>query len=375
MTAAKLSRIMVVVGTRPEAIKMSPLVLALDRSPDLFHRILLSTGQHREMLDQALSDFGLKPDSELGLMTADQSLPALTAAAMAGVAGAINELSPDALLVQGDTTTAMVTALAAFYAGVPVGHVEAGLRTGDRRQPFPEEINRRLISQLATWHYAPTQTAVDALLHERINPDSILLTGNTVVDALLFVSARVGDPPPTKGRRLILVTAHRRESFGEPLRELCRALVDIVRRNPDVDVIYPVHLNPRVRGTVFPILDNEPRIQLTDPVAYSELVMLMKRCYLVLTDSGGIQEEAPVLGKPVLVLREVTERPEAVTAGTVRVIGTDRGLIVAETERLLNDHDAYSGMARAVSPYGDGLAAERIVAHLSANAPRRSVPD
>lgn len=359
-----------VVGTRPEAIKMSPLVLALDRRPERFARILLSTGQHREMLDQALADFGLKPDHELGLMTADQSLAALTSAAMTGVARAVGELKPDVLLVQGDTTTAMVAALAAFYAGVPVGHVEAGLRTGDRKQPFPEEINRRLISSLATWNYAPTQTAVDALLREGVDPASILLTGNTVVDALLHISATVADAPAEGGRRLLLVTAHRRESFGEPMRELSLALFDIVRRNPDVDVVYPMHMNPRVRETVIPILGSEPRIQLTDPVSYRELVALMKRCYLVLTDSGGIQEEAPVFGKPVLVLREVTERPEAVTAGTVKVVGTNRARIVAETEKLLHDADAYAAMARAVSPYGDGTAAERIVNDLAAKAPQ-----
>jgi UDP-N-acetylglucosamine 2-epimerase len=348
---------------------MSPLVLALDRRPERFKRILLSTGQHREMLDQALADFGLKPDHELGLMTAGQSLAALTSAAMTGVARAIGELKPDVLLVQGDTTTAMVAALAAFYAGIPVGHVEAGLRTGDRRRPFPEEINRRLISSLATWNYAPTQTAVDALLREGTDPASILLTGNTVVDALFHISASVGDPPAETGRRLLLVTAHRRESFGEPMRELSLALLDIVQRNRDVEVVYPVHMNPRVRETVFPILGSEPRIRLTDPVSYRDLVTLMKRCYLVLTDSGGIQEEAPVFGKPVLVLRDVTERPEAVTAGTVKVVGTNRERIVAETERLLHDADAYAAMARAVSPYGDGTAAERIVNDLSEKAP------
>jgi UDP-N-acetylglucosamine 2-epimerase (non-hydrolysing) len=365
-----ISRVVVVVGTRPEAIKMSPLVLAFDRRPERFERILLSTGQHREMLDQALEDFGLKPDDDLGLMTADQSLPVLTSAAMTGVARAIDELKPDALLVQGDTTTAMVAALAAFYAGVPVGHVEAGLRTGDRLQPFPEEINRRLISSLATWHYAPTQTAVDALLREGTDPASVVLTGNTVVDALLHISASVGDVPTTTGRRLLLVTAHRRESLGEPMRELCLALLDVVRRNPDVEVVYPVHMNPRVRETVFSLLGDEPRIHLTDPVSYRDLVILIKRCYLVLTDSGGIQEEAPVFGKPVLVLREVTERPEAVTAGTVKIVGTDRARIVAETERLLRNVDAYAAMARAVSPYGDGMAAERIINHLSDKVPR-----
>jgi len=349
---------------------MGPVVLALDRRPERFERILLSTGQHREMLDQALEDFGLKPDDDLGLMTADQSLAVLTSAAMTGVARTIDELKPDALLVQGDTTTAMVAALAAFYAGVPVGHVEAGLRTGNRRQPFPEEINRRLISSLASWHYAPTQTAVDALLREATDPASVLLTGNTVVDALRHISAGVGDVSTATDRRLLLVTAHRRENLGEPIQELCLALLDIVRRNPDVEVVYPVHMNPRVRETVFPLLADEPRIQLTDPVSYRDLVTLMKRCYLVLTDSGGIQEEAPIFGKPVLVMRDVTERPEAVTAGTVKIVGTDRALILAETERLLHDAHAYAAMARAVSPYGDGRAAERIIEHLSEKAPR-----
>ena len=365
-----ISRVVVVVGTRPETIKMGPVVLALDARPERFERILLSTGQHREMLDQALEDFGLKPDSDLGLMTAGQSLAGLTAAVVTAVARAIDELRPDVVLVQGDTTTAMVAALAAFYAGVPVGHVEAGLRTGNRRQPFPEEINRRLISSLASWHYAPTQTAVDALIREGIDPASVMLTGNTVVDALLRISAGLGDISPATDRRLLLVTAHRRENLGEPIQELCLALLDIVRRNPDVEIVYPVHMNPRVRETVFPLLADQPRIQLTDPVSYRTLVTLMKRCYLVLTDSGGIQEEAPVFGKPVLVMRDVTERPEAVTAGTVKIVGTDRALIVAETERLLHDADAYAAMARAVSPYGDGRAAERIIEHLSERAPR-----
>lgn len=350
---------------------MAPIFARLKAMPEDFRATLCVTGQHREMLDQALSDFGLAPDYDLNVMTEKQSLGDLSASLLMALSRLLDELRPDVVLVQGDTTSATMAALAAFYAHVPVGHVEAGLRTGDRYNPFPEEINRRLISRLSTWHYAPTQTAYDALLKEGTDRDNIFLTGNTVVDALLHVAHEVGEPPVTSDR-MILVTAHRRESFGQPFKELCLALRDLVDRNRNVRIVYPVHLNPNVHGPAHTILSGVPRLKLIEPVAYRELVLLLKSCYMALTDSGGIQEEAPALGKPVLVLREMTERPEGVAAGTAKVVGMNRAAIVRETELLLRDREAYDRMARAVSPYGDGRAAERIVGHLANLALPRS---
>lgn len=357
--------VMSVVGTRPEVIKLAPVLKALKEQPDKFKSILCSTGQHREMLDQTLDAFDLVTDRDLKVMVPGQTLTGLTASVVTAFDAAISDFKPDVVLVQGDTTSAMVCALAAFYARVPVGHVEAGLRTGDRYNPFPEEINRRIISSLATWHYAPTEGAVQALLREGVDAQAVLLTGNTVVDALLHVAARVGDSEPPAGERMILVTAHRRESFGKPFEDLCLALRDIVERNPDVRIIYPVHLNPHVREPVHRILGGLERLELREPVSYADMVRLMKSCHLVLTDSGGVQEEAPVFGKPVLVLRETSERPEAVAAGVAKIVGTDRGRIVEETETLLKDHEAYLRMSRAISPYGDGQAAGRIARHLA----------
>lgn len=347
---------------------MAPIVMRLQAMPVDFRATLCVTGQHREMLDQTLSDFGLVPDYDLNVMTEGQSLSELSARLLGAFSRLLDDLRPDIVLVQGDTTSATMAALAAFYLHVPVGHVEAGLRTGDRYSPFPEEINRRLISRLATWHYAPTQTAYDALLKEGTDAAEILLTGNTVVDAFLQVAHEVGDAPPTPDR-MILVTAHRRESFGRPFEELCLALRDLIERNPDVRIVYPVHLNPNVRGPAQTMLSGLLRLKLIEPVAYRELVLLLKSCYIVLTDSGGVQEEAPALGKPVLVLRELTERPEGVAAGTAKMVGMNRAAIVRETERLLRDREAYERMARAVSPYGDGRASERIVGHLASLAP------
>jgi UDP-N-acetylglucosamine 2-epimerase (non-hydrolysing) len=355
---------MSLMGTRPEVIKLSPVHMALERRPETFDSLLCVTAQHREMLDRAMADFGITAHEDLDLMVPGQELSDLSGRVLEAVTRMLRRVSPHVLLVQGDTTSAAMGALAAFYERIPVGHVEAGLRTGDPYDPFPEEINRRIITDVATWHYAPTQTAVDALLREGVRADAVTLTGNTVVDALLFMSQQVGEPPAPENR-LILVTAHRRESFGPSFEAICLALRDIVRRNPDVEIVYPVHLNPNVRRPVESILGAEPRVELREPVSYRELVGLMKASYLVLTDSGGIQEEAPVLGKPVLVMRRVTERPEAVAAGAARLVGTDRTRIVEETERLLKDPDAYSKMARPVSPYGDGHAAERIASHLA----------
>lgn len=357
-------RVMAVVGTRPEAIKLAPVLSRLRENAERFTTVLCSTGQHREMLAQTLEAFGLTADQDLDVMVANQTLADLTANVMRAVALAIDNDRPDLVLVQGDTTTAMISALAAFYARVPVGHVEAGLRTGNRYNPFPEEINRLIISSLATWHYAPTEAAVTALLREGKDPQCIFLTGNTVVDALLQMSAQVEPAPVTPGHRLILVTAHRRESFGEAFENVCLALRDLVERNANVLIVYPVHLNPNVQEPVYRILGDTPRVELREPVSYPELVRLMKSCYLILTDSGGIQEEAPALGKPVLVLRETSERPEAIAAGTAKLVGTDRQTIVRETESLLHDEARYLRMARAISPYGDGHAAERIVHHL-----------
>lgn len=351
-------------GTRPEVIKLAPVHFELRRRSREFVSMLCLTGQHREMLDRAMEDFGLNADHDLNLMVDGQGLADLTARVVESVTRLLRDVRPDVLLVQGDTTSAAMGALSAFYERIPVGHVEAGLRTGDRYNPFPEEINRRLISAVATWHYAPTATAVDALLREAIAAKSIVMAGNTVVDALLFIASRLEKPVVSEGR-LILVTAHRRESFGADFESICHALRDVVHSHPDVRVVYPVHLNPNVREPALRILGGEPRIELMKPVGYRTLVSLMMSAYIVLTDSGGIQEEAPVFGKPVLVLRQVTERPEAVEAGVAKIVGTDRAVIVAETERLLDDPAAYARMARSVSPYGDGHAAERIVEHLA----------
>lgn len=357
-------QVLSVFGTRPEAIKMAPVVKELEKHSDNIESIVCVTGQHREMLDQVLSLFEIKPQIDLNLMEPNQTLASLTAKAITSLTDVIASVEPDVVLVQGDTATAMVASLASFYQKVPVGHVEAGLRTYDRYSPFPEEINRRLISVLATYNFAPTQTAVDALLAEGFPKESIFLTGNTVVDALLMTVRKDYELDigfPLLSDKLILVTAHRRENFGKPFENICIALKEIALRNPEVEIVYPVHLNPNVRKTVYQVLKNQERIHLIEPLEYKKFAHLMNRSYLILTDSGGIQEEAPVLGKPVLVLRRETERPEAVEAGAVKVVGTDTENIINETERLLYDKDEYSRMSKAISPYGDGHAAERIV--------------
>jgi len=369
-----MTKVLVAFGTRPEAIKLAPVIHRLAADPARFRTHVCVTAQHREMLDQVLSFFSIRPDRDLALMRPDQTLPALTAAALTAMAGVLAAERPDLVMVQGDTTTTMATALAAFYARIPIAHVEAGLRTGDRFAPFPEEVNRRVTSLVADWHFAPTARARDALLAEGVAPERIHVTGNTVVDALLAARARLataGVPSPAlaalggDARPVVLVTAHRRESFGAGLRDVCLAVRDLVERNADLVAVFPVHLNPRVRAAVEEALGavatRNPRLVLTEPVGYPDLVWLLDRCRLVLTDSGGIQEEAPTFRKPVLVMREVTERPEGVAAGVARVVGTDRARIVAETERLLRDPAAYAAMAAAENPYGDGRAAERIV--------------
>jgi UDP-N-acetylglucosamine 2-epimerase len=358
-------RVLCVFGTRPEAIKMAPVVRALAAPSSGLEPVVCVTDQHREMLDQVLEFFDVTPDHRLGVMQAGQTPSEVAARVLERLPAVLEDVEPAAVLVQGDTTTTVAAALAAFHARLPVGHVEAGLRTHRLDSPFPEEGNRRLTTVMARWHFAATPGARDNLLHERVPAAHIVVTGNPVVDALLWAVERLGDRrivrlPADEARRLILVTAHRRESFGAPFLELCRALRELADRNPDVELAYPVHLNPQVQAPVRRVLGGHPRIHLLPPVGYSELVDLLRRSHLVLTDSGGIQEEAPSLGKPVLVLRDTTERGEGIAAGTARLVGTARRRIVAETERLLRDPAAYEVMARAHNPYGDGDAGERI---------------
>lgn len=344
---------------------MAPLVQALEARPGEAKCVVCVTAQHREMLDQVLDWFGIEPDIDLDLMQPDQSLSDLTARALTNVTDVIRDVKPDAVLAQGDTTTVMTTALAAFYERVSFGHVEAGLRTRDLRNPFPEEANRHLAGVLATYHFAPTQTAVDALLAEGTDAKRIHQTGNTVIDALQWTVAQPHtldlDVPLDGPERLILITAHRRESFGEEFEHICHALRQLAERNPDVRLIYPVHLNPNVQKPVYDILSGVPRVHLVAPLPYPDFAHLMNESTLVITDSGGLQEEAPALGKPVLVMRHTTERPEAIEAGTARLVGTDTTRIVEEAERLLHDPAAYAEMATAISPFGDGHAARRIV--------------
>jgi UDP-N-acetylglucosamine 2-epimerase (non-hydrolysing) len=360
-------RVLCVFGTRPEAIKLAPVVRALAAPSSGLEPVVCVTDQHREMLEPVLDFFDLRPDHRLGVMRPNQSPNDVAARVLQRLPTVIDVVRPSVVLVQGDTTTTMAAALAAFHVRTPVGHVEAGLRTHRLDSPFPEEANRRLTTTLAQWHFAPTAQARDSLLDERVPASRILVTGNPVVDALLWAVDRLSGRscgirvPVAAGRRLVLVTAHRRESFGPPFVELCRALRELVQRNPDVELVYPVHLNPQVQTVARSILDRCPRIHLLPPVGYPQLVDLLRRCHLVLTDSGGIQEEAPSLGKPVLVMRDVTERSEGIEAGTARLVGTSRRRIVEETERLLRDPAAYDAMARAHSPYGDGQASARIV--------------
>jgi len=369
-------RILSVVGTRPEAIKMAPLIgaLAVDSR---FSSSLCVTAQHRQMLDQVLQLFDLAPDFDLDIMKPGQDLSDITGAILRGIGEVFSKLRPDLVLVHGDTTTTFATTLAAYYHKIPVGHVEAGLRTGNLHSPWPEEANRKLTGALAALHFAPTTTARDNLLRENVSPGSIHVTGNTVVDALLHVTDRISQDSELDsrmqrqfdfldgGKKLILVTGHRRESFGDGFERICHALLRTVQEFPEVEFLYPVHLNPNVREPVNRLLGNIDRIHLIEPVDYLPFVWLMNRANLILTDSGGIQEEAPSLGKPVLVMRETTERPEAVDAGTVKLVGTDIDLILKEISRLLRDPDAYREMSVAHNPYGDGKACERIVQVLS----------
>jgi UDP-N-acetylglucosamine 2-epimerase len=355
-----------VFGTRPEAIKMAPVLKALAVEPGIRSMVCV-TAQHRQMLDQVLSLFGIVPDHDLDLMREGQTLTEITTGALTRLSPYFDEVKPDLLLVQGDTTTTMAASLAAFYRKIPVGHVEAGLRTHDNLYPYPEEVNRRITSVIASRHFAPTPRARENLLREGISEGSIVVTGNTVIDALLDVVAM--QPPrvpalPLRGKRIVLVTAHRRENFGTPMEEIFAALCDLAQRYPDVDVVYPVHPNPHVDGPARHALSGKAGIHLIPPLEYKAFCDLMAASYLILTDSGGIQEEAPSLHKPVLVLRDETERPEAIEAGVVKLVGPHREKIVAEAARLLDDPAAYATMAGGGNPYGDGKAASRIVAIL-----------
>ena len=359
---------MLVYGTRPEAIKMAPLVLALREAPG-FTPVVASTGQHREMLDQVNALFGITADVDLDVMSARQSLSQVTERVLGRLSPVIEEVAPDLVVVQGDTTTTFCGALAAFYQDVPVAHVEAGRRTGNARSPFPEEINRRMTTQLASLHLAPTSTSGANLLAEGVAADRVIVTGNTVIDALLWAVHRAGSygDPALEGldadpRRVLLVTSHRRESWGDPMRSIGRAIARIATAEPDLLVVFPIHRNPVVREAILPTIEGLDNVVVCEPLGYGGFSRLLGRAHVVLTDSGGVQEEAPSLGKPVLVLRDNTERPEAVEAGTVRLVGTDEERIVTEVRALLHDPSAYADMANAVNPYGDGLACGRTIA-------------
>ena len=364
---AKL-KVMTVFGTRPEAIKMCPLVLEMRKHPDEIEPLVAVTAQHREMLDQVLHLFGITPDYDLNIMSAGQTLYDVTEKALRGLQKVLEEAKPDLVLVHGDTTTTFAGALAAFYAQIPVGHVEAGLRTGNKYSPFPEEMNRKLTGALADYHFAPTATSKANLLRENVPEAKITVTGNTVIDALKTTvkkDYRFDDDALHEvldsGKRLILMTTHRRENLGEPMRHVYKALCEVLRTHDNVEAIFPVHKNPKVRQIVNEELGHLPQVHLIEPLDYQPFANLMARVDIVLTDSGGIQEEAPALGKPVLVLRDTTERPEAVSAGTVKLIGTAYEDVLRETNLLLDDAAHYRAMAEAVNPYGDGEACARIV--------------
>jgi UDP-N-acetylglucosamine 2-epimerase (non-hydrolysing) len=363
--------ILVAMGTRPEAIKLFPVIHALKREPN-FEVTVCVTAQHREMLDQVLSIAGIEPDVDLNLMRPNQSLPQITSRILSELDNVLAETAPDRVLVQGDTTTAMAAALSAYYRKIPVDHVEAGLRSGDIYSPFPEEVNRKVVGSIASWHFAPTPRAADALIRENVSPDRIFVTGNTVIDALLETEKRIGDykdikaqidsqlPDRGDNRHIILVTAHRRENFDGGMERIATALLKLAE-NEDVMVVFPVHPNPNVRERMHAMLGDHPRIRLLPPLEYVPFVYLLSRCDFVLTDSGGVQEEAPALGKPVLVMRGTTERPEGIDAGTALLVGTDPHRIVSEAMHLLRDRRHYDRMSRAHNPFGDGNASQRII--------------
>jgi len=369
-------KVLTVFGTRPEAIKMAPLVHALADHPN-FESSVCVTAQHREMLDQVLQIFEIHPDIDLDLMRPGQDLFDVTSGVLQGMKQVLQRVKPDALLVHGDTTTALATAIAGFYSGIAVGHVEAGLRTYDLQAPYPEEFNRQVVSRVARWHFAPSEQSRQNLFDEKVSPETIHVTGNTVIDSLFWVLKRLdGDPQrkskiesflnrqlsfPWQTQRFVLITGHRRENFGQGFLQICEALRSLAHSFPKVHFVYPVHLNPAVQKPVFELLQALPNVHLLPPLEYEPFLLLLKHAYFVLTDSGGIQEEAPSLGKPVLVMRDVTERPEAVEAGTVRLVGADCGRIVDSVSELISMPESYAHMAKAHNPYGDGQACARIL--------------
>ncbi len=382
-----MKKIMLVFGTRPEAIKMAPLVKEFQKHPDTFQTIVCVTGQHREMLDQVLHIFDIHPDFDLNIMKQGQDLYDVTARVLTGMRDVLREVQPDVVLVHGDTTTSTAAALAAFYQQIPVGHVEAGLRTHNYLSPWPEEMNRQITGRIASFHFAPTALSRQNLLQENVDDANITVTGNTVIDALYWVVDRIKNDPSldaeleevlrragydvnrlADGRPLVLITGHRRENFGDGFINMCTAIKQLTERYPNVDFVYPMHLNPNVRRPIHEVfgddLSNLGNMHFIEPLEYLSFVYLMEKSTIVLTDSGGIQEEAPGLGKPVLVMRDTTERPEALEAGTVKLVGTDREKIINEVSTLLDDAAAYARMSQAVNPYGDGLASSRIVERL-----------
>ena len=370
-----LKKVLLVFGTRPEAIKMAPLVKAFEKETNIISKVCV-TAQHREMLDQVLEMFDIKPDYDLNLMKPGQDLYDITANVLLGMKSVLEDFKPDVILVHGDTTTTSSASVAAFYQKIKVGHVEAGLRTGDIYSPFPEEINRLMCSIIANYHFAPTTTSQNNLLKENKDPKNIIVTGNTVIDALFLALDKIENNQELKSKiiesinsqyklqddkKIILVTGHRRENHGQGFINICEALKEIAITNPDIDIVYPVHLNPNVQKPVKEILSNTSNVYLIDPLQYENFIYMMNKSYFIITDSGGVQEEAPSLGKPVLVMRDTTERPEAVEAGTVKLVGTNKDTIIKEAQKLLDDENEYNKMSKAHNPYGDGKACERIV--------------
>ena len=370
-----MKKVLLVFGTRPEAIKMAPLVKAFEKETSIISKVCV-TAQHREMLDQVLEIFEIKPDFDLNIMKSGQDLYDITSKVLLGLRDIFEEFKPDIVLVHGDTTTCSSASLAAFYSKIKVGHIEAGLRTHNIYSPFPEEANRLITGVLANYHFSPTTTSRDNLLKENKNPNDILVTGNTVIDALFLALDKIEQNDELKSKivnsinsqyklqnnkKIILVTGHRRENFGEGFINICEALKTIALNNPDIDIVYPVHLNPNVQKPVKEILSDTSNVYLINPLQYEEFIFLMNKSYFIITDSGGVQEEAPSLGKPVLVMRDTTERPEALEAGTVKLVGTSKETIIKEAQKLLDDENEYNTMSKAHNPYGDGKACERIV--------------
>ena len=361
----KRIKVLTIFGTRPEAIKMAPLIKEIEKNSSELESVVCVTAQHREILDQVLELFKIKPDYDLNIMKTNQNLWSITSEVLLKTKEIIEKEKPDIVLVHGDTTTSMAAALSAFYAKVAVGHVEAGLRTNNKYYPFPEEINRVITDEISTYYFAPTEESCENLRKAQIGEERIYKTGNTVIDALIYTVENHKEE--VKGLKLnnklktILITSHRRENFGEPIREICKAIIELVKNNKDIEVVYPVHPNPNVREPVYEILGQKERIHLIEPLEYAQFCNLMKKAYIIMTDSGGVQEEAPSLGKPVIVLRDTTERPEAVKYGTVKLAGTNREKIIKMVEKLIRDEKEYKKMSEAINPYGDGKASERIV--------------